>query len=355
MNSQANGTIRENAVTSQSLDVLRNDDPRLGYFYHPVALETEIADGWLKATLLGVDWLIVKTFDGSLVAYRDRCPHRSAPLSTGTVCDGIISCGYHGWRFDDSGRCIEIPAIQDQAHIPPTARLEVAYGVICRYGLIFLAPKEPNAPIIEISEATDSAFMAGYLVPKNARQHCGYLADNFLDMAHFPFVHTQTFGDEATRLVDNYEIISKLGGFTARYAHQFANREDPGVALGERELIQRRELIYTYVAPFSLSLRISFLEADGVNMIGFFISPVRDGVSRLFCILWRNDMNGSQAAMDEAVAFEERVLQEDLLLHEQYKTDGFPLDLRLEVHTKADRITVALRNELRRRLSEDAM
>jgi len=37
-----------------------------------------------------------------------RCPHLKADLSRfGTVTDGVLECGMHGWRFDlASGRCL---------------------------------------------------------------------------------------------------------------------------------------------------------------------------------------------------------------------------------------------------------
>jgi len=38
-----------------------------------------------------------------LVALEDRCPHRFAPLSRGTLVDGNIQCGYHGLTFNTAG------------------------------------------------------------------------------------------------------------------------------------------------------------------------------------------------------------------------------------------------------------
>jgi len=44
-------------------------------------------------------------FAGS-IALEDRCPHRFAPLSRGTLVDGNIQCGYHGLTFNTAGQCI---------------------------------------------------------------------------------------------------------------------------------------------------------------------------------------------------------------------------------------------------------
>ena len=50
--------------------------------------------------------------------------------------------------------------------------------------------------------------------------------------------------------------------------------------------------------------------------------------------------------MAREVAFEEAVLAEDLLLQDAVTIPGLPLDLRTEMHVKADRLGVALRRAL---------
>jgi phenylpropionate dioxygenase-like ring-hydroxylating dioxygenase large terminal subunit len=52
--------------------------------------------------------ILLRTARGKLVAMEDRCPHRSAPLSNGTLLGEQIRCGYHGLRFDVEGRVINL-------------------------------------------------------------------------------------------------------------------------------------------------------------------------------------------------------------------------------------------------------
>ena len=40
----------------------------------------------------------------------DSCPHRSAPLSVGRVINGTLECKYHGWKFEEEGKCSFIPS-----------------------------------------------------------------------------------------------------------------------------------------------------------------------------------------------------------------------------------------------------
>ena len=53
--------------------------------------------------------------DGETCVARDVCPHRRAPLSAGTVVDGVLTCPYHGWSYDGAGRCVNVPAIGREA------------------------------------------------------------------------------------------------------------------------------------------------------------------------------------------------------------------------------------------------
>jgi len=130
------------------------------------------------------------------------------------------------------------------------------------------------------------------------------------------------------------------------YEHAFAHREDPGVTAGHRPLVQTRRLTYRLNAPFHLRLRIDFVDSGGSNVIGFFIQPETDESCRLFTTLWRDDLDGDESRMAEAVAFELEVLREDLRIQEAYHELTLPLDPTAEVHTRADRTTLELRRVL---------
>ena len=68
------------------------------------------------------------------------------------------------------------------------------------------------------------------------------------------------------------------------------------MAAGLRPLVQTRRLTYRLSAPFHLRLRIDFVDAGGSNVIGFFIQPETDETCRLFTTLWRDDLDGDEAA-----------------------------------------------------------
>jgi phenylpropionate dioxygenase-like ring-hydroxylating dioxygenase large terminal subunit len=69
------------------------------------ALQARPLASWLRGSPL----VLFRAQGREPVALLDRCPHRNVPLSLGVVQDHTLACGYHGWRFDREGKCVEVP------------------------------------------------------------------------------------------------------------------------------------------------------------------------------------------------------------------------------------------------------
>jgi nitrite reductase/ring-hydroxylating ferredoxin subunit len=79
-------------------------------YWMPIAGESEFDQRSTKAIrLMGEDLVLYKDLSGTYGLVDRHCPHRRADLSYGFVEDCGIRCNYHGWRFDETGRCIEQP------------------------------------------------------------------------------------------------------------------------------------------------------------------------------------------------------------------------------------------------------
>jgi vanillate O-demethylase monooxygenase subunit len=179
------------------------------------------------------------------------------------------------------------------------------------------------------------------------------MLDNFLDMAHFPFVHAATIGSDDALEVPEMTIERDGFGMTVTSTHWFPNHEDPGVAQGIRPLLQLRALRYEYCAPFQASLRIDYVQAGGTNVLDFFVQPEDDEHCRIYTVLHRDDLDDADQLAD-AGAYEQKILDEDVLLQEQYVDRRFPLDITAEVHVRTDRAGVELRRILADFVSENA-
>jgi phenylpropionate dioxygenase-like ring-hydroxylating dioxygenase large terminal subunit len=333
------------------IETLSNIDPALRRAWHPVAYSHEVNDRPVQVRLLGETWALARLPDGdggtTLAAFRDRCPHRFAPLSAGSIVDGGLRCGYHGWCFAADGTCTDIPALTGTDRRPGRADVVVPVGVTEHLGLVFVAIETPVAALLDVAPEHDATFLRGDLPAIRTRACAGLLLDNFLDMAHFPFVHAATIGLEDAVDVPVPTVDRTPGGLRSVTTHPFPNREDPGVATGERPLVQHRRLTYEVALGFSAVLSIDYVEAGGTNVVGFFVQPEDAEHCRIYTMLWRNDLEGDADRMAHCVAFERRILEEDLGIQSRYETLTLPLDPTVEVHTKADRLTLELRRLLR--------
>ena len=126
-----------------------NAHPALAEFWHPVALSSDVGEEPVAARLAGQGWALAR-LGGTVAAFADTCPHRRARLSAGSVHDGTLQCMYHGWRFARDGRCVDIPALDEDAQIPERATLGRPAQVAERDGLVWLAPQPPRAPRPEL-------------------------------------------------------------------------------------------------------------------------------------------------------------------------------------------------------------
>jgi len=84
-----------------------------------------VTDQPRRADVDGTSVVVAKLGEDVLVAL-DRCPHRGAPLSAGTVVHDCLVCPYHGWAFDIDGEVTAIPALGTEGHLPKRARLRKA-------------------------------------------------------------------------------------------------------------------------------------------------------------------------------------------------------------------------------------
>ena len=54
--------------------------------------------------------LALFNIDGTIYALDNTCPHAGGPLGEGTLEGNLISCPWHGWKFDvPTGTCMKNP------------------------------------------------------------------------------------------------------------------------------------------------------------------------------------------------------------------------------------------------------
>ncbi|MBN8280027.1 MAG: aromatic ring-hydroxylating dioxygenase subunit alpha [Gammaproteobacteria bacterium] len=142
--------------------------------------------------------VVVRDGDGAWHALLDRCPHRGAALSLGTVMDdGTLQCRYHGWRFRGDGACTKVPLNDLTAKAVGAIRatavpvLELA-GALWVHTSILDPANPPPPPELPASLAGPPREYGTYSQVWQA--HWTRAVENFIDFAHPSYLHRATIG-----------------------------------------------------------------------------------------------------------------------------------------------------------------
>ncbi|HZR98892.1 MAG TPA: Rieske 2Fe-2S domain-containing protein [Chloroflexota bacterium] len=183
-------------------------------FWQPVYLAEELAPGQAKPLrIMSEDFTLYRGEGGTPHVVAFRCAHRGTQLSTGWVEGDCIRCFYHGWKYDASGQCVEMPA--EDPSFPPKVKVK-SYPTVEYLGLVFayLGEGEPPAlPRYPDFEDEGVLVTSSYLRPCNYFQNI----ENGLDHVHVTFVHAVSgFTDAGLRGVPRVLGEESEWGITQR-------------------------------------------------------------------------------------------------------------------------------------------
>ncbi len=198
----------------------------------------------------------------------------------------------------------------------------------------------------DFEEWDDPSFDRAWTAPRRTPAGAGQLTDNFLDAAHFPYVHASTFGVAESAFVAPHDVVRDGWEVRTVYDTWYANRDDPLVATGDHPLVQPQELHKIGRPLSSVLLRLVFPVTGATIAILFCCTPETATTSRVYKMMARDDTGGDTARIKAFVEDEERILDEDLAVLERYPHTELHLDLREELHVRADRLSVAYRRLL---------
>lgn len=224
----------------------------------------------LGATLMGKAIVLFRTGTG-IAALIDRCPHRNVPLSHGSVCDGAITCPYHGWTFDAHGQCVMVPGV-DEAPDIAAERVHTAN----RHGLIWacLADDAPEFP--ELPRELEDRGLDRFWWPLKPREARALDAlENHLDPMHPHFLHPNLVRKTGERLPVPVTVQTTSFGGQARYEEAHLPQTFlPRLIEGKRVSSTGR-----YFAP--LTGQVSFENSRGLTIaITVVFSPVAENLTR---------------------------------------------------------------------------
>jgi len=136
--------------------------------------------------------------NGKLSVFADKCPHRGIQLSLGKIKDQHLQCPFHGFEYDETGKCCLIPANGKASPVPGHIRAK-AYPVAEAHGFVYVwygdahqAPDPSIKPLPWFDNLDSKMVCSTFTAPWKA--HYSRVIENQLDVVHVPFIHRTTIG-----------------------------------------------------------------------------------------------------------------------------------------------------------------
>lgn len=310
------------------------NDPVLAGDWHIAAKSEDLKEGLLLAArVLGED-LVLWRSRGIVLAWQDLCIHRGSKLSLGKVESDELVCAYHGWTYNVEGACVRMPAHPEQD--PPSKARVKKYKAQEMYGFVWVCLGSPNSDIGPFPEWGNKSFRKIYCGPYEAKTSGPRLLENFLDVAHLPFVHEGLLGDRQHAKIDDYEVKTNTSGITASNIKIWQPDPD-GTGIGA-------PVVYTYKVFRPLTAYFTKESLEQGFSIYMSVTPVEKSLSLMWMIIAMN--YGEQVPDKQIAEFEDKVVLQDIHVVESQRPEMLPLDLQAELHLRSDKTAIAYRKWL---------
>lgn len=171
----------------------------LRLYWVPILPGADLSSGAkpTRIRVLGEDLVAYRSPAGDVGVSGAHCPHRSAPMAYARNEDCGLRCVYHGWAFDSSGACIDMPNESRASRLKDSVSLRT-YPCAERNGVVWLYmgadEMPPPLPPMEWNMVPESQVHLSFRV-----QHCNWVQalEGEIDSSHAPILHGRTDGGGA--------------------------------------------------------------------------------------------------------------------------------------------------------------
>jgi phenylpropionate dioxygenase-like ring-hydroxylating dioxygenase large terminal subunit len=230
-------------------------------YWQPVLLSREVEkpDGDpIRVRILGEDLVAFRDTSGRVGLVGEWCPHRLTSLFLGRNEQNGIRCVYHGWKFDVTGACVDMPNEPEEFDFKHKVRM-TAYPTVEMGGVIwtYMGPKDkqPPAPKFEFTQQPESHRGTSKVI-----EECNWLQalEGGIDSIHSSFLHRKIGAGKGIGLdgLRAEGLAGKLDIEPTDYGYRYTNSR----LLGDRQRNYVRG--YHFVMPH-IQIRAAQLNNDG--------------------------------------------------------------------------------------------
>ena len=269
-------------------------------------------------------------------SFSTAAPHRGARLSRGRVEGGQLQCAYHGWRFDAAGRCVAIPALPE--FTPPGSHRACAWQARQAHGLVWVAGAAAPVAGETLEGQPHRRVLCG---PFDVATSAPRVVENFLDTAHFGFVHEGYLGERAFTAVPDYRVEhDEVGRPMVPLYRAWQPRASSAARAGAWV-----EYSYRLLGPWS-ALLTKKAEGDAPSeAYALWCCPLDEENTRVWFTICTDDPQHDDAALRD---FQATIFGQDAPVLESQRPRRLPLGSGpgAELHSAADRLSAAYRRWL---------
>lgn len=269
-------------ATTLSTHTVRNAVREVGInpnYWYAVGWSDTLKPGAVTAVTIWKQAIaLYRTANGQLHALEDACPHRGIALHKGRVQGCTLACAYHGWEFDGSGACVNIPYVPLGQKLPPAQAR--SYPVQEKYGVMWIFPGDAalaeTTPLIDIPEFGNENLL---MIPVTGhfKAHFSICNENAMDVFH-GFLHEELqgwFDPVLIHLKETEDAV--LAAYNVSYKGQMA-----------KFLGLSKDAHSVTTLPIAIEYRYPnyFTSLEGISSLYLMRSPVGPQESRSFALFF---------------------------------------------------------------------
>jgi len=161
-------------------------------YWNPVLLAEQLPENEcapVRVKILGERLLAFRDTDGRYGLIDEFCAHRGVSLWFGRNEEAGLRCPYHGWKYDVTGQCIDVPSEPRESGFCQKIKLK-SYPLVKRGPMLwtYMGPPEKQPPLPEWEFAMvppEQVFVSKRLQESNWLQ----AMEGGIDSSHVSFLH----------------------------------------------------------------------------------------------------------------------------------------------------------------------
>ena len=143
----------------------------------------------VRAKLLGEELVAFRDSDGNVGLIDNYCPHRRASLFFGRNEESGLRCVYHGWKYNVSGECVDMPSEPAESNFKDKVKIK-AYPCVDKGGTIwtYMGPADLQPPFINFIALQ---YPDDHLITNRVQSDCNYIQsmEGNMDTSHISYLH----------------------------------------------------------------------------------------------------------------------------------------------------------------------